>query len=93
MWCAFCGKECDTKEVDFGIGSYEFWGARGVDIQLCEVSSCCEDEILKAQPIVLIDRTNRDLYYVIRSEDFQEMVEHGGDEPDYVDFLIQGEID
>jgi hypothetical protein len=31
-------------EVDFGIGSYEYWGAKGVDIRIEEVSSCCEED-------------------------------------------------
>lgn len=28
--------------MDFGIGAYEFWGARGFQIDLVAVSDCCE---------------------------------------------------
>ena len=41
-----CGEECTAVTVDFGIGPYECWGARGNDVQLEEVSPCCEDEVV-----------------------------------------------
>jgi hypothetical protein len=37
-------------EVDFGIGSYEYWGAKGVDIDLQEVSDCCEADWTEEDP-------------------------------------------
>ena len=40
--CCDCGNECDTEWQDFGIGSYEYHGARGVDTQWVEVTPCCE---------------------------------------------------
>jgi hypothetical protein len=40
--CKACNRECNVVTVDFGIGAYEYWGAPGVDVQLAEVSDCCE---------------------------------------------------
>ena len=40
--CKACNRECRVVTVDFGIGAYEYWGAPGVDIQLADVSECCE---------------------------------------------------
>lgn len=50
MFCSECGKECDVIEVDFGIGAYEYWGATGVDINICEVSNCCEADAQETPP-------------------------------------------
>jgi hypothetical protein len=36
--------------IDEGIGSYEYWGAKGVDIRLVEVSPCCEADVLDEPP-------------------------------------------
>jgi len=41
-FCGACGKACDTREVDQGIGAYEAWGYRGVDRRMTTVSHCCE---------------------------------------------------
>jgi len=49
-YCAHCLKECGTTTIDEGIGSYEYWGATGVDIRLVEVSDCCEDDLLDELP-------------------------------------------
>lgn len=49
-YCAACGKECVAGIIDEGIGSYEFWGSKGVDIQLSEVSDCCEAKVLDEPP-------------------------------------------
>lgn len=43
--CTECGEECRGRVVDQGIGSYEFWGQRGVDSRKVFVSSCCEAEM------------------------------------------------
>ena len=43
--CSECGEECIPKVIDSGIGPYEYWGARGVDVRLEEVSPCCEAEM------------------------------------------------
>jgi hypothetical protein len=40
--CKECNHECQVITVDFGIGAYEYWGAHGVDVQLADVSNCCE---------------------------------------------------
>ncbi|RLA58349.1 MAG: hypothetical protein DRQ89_15475, partial [Epsilonproteobacteria bacterium] len=44
-WCGTCGKECDARIVDEGIGHYEFWGRKGIDTRLCLVSDCCDTEM------------------------------------------------
>lgn len=40
--CTNCGQACKAVIIDFGIGTYEFWGSREVDIQESAVSPCCE---------------------------------------------------
>jgi hypothetical protein len=45
-YCAHCLQECGTITIDEGIGAYEYWGDKGVDIRLVEVSDCCEDDLL-----------------------------------------------
>lgn len=42
MFCGECKKECSPIVVDFGIGPYEFWGAKYVDSHPACVSDCCE---------------------------------------------------
>lgn len=42
--CKCCEKPCHVIEVDFGIGAYEYWGSTGVDVNIQEVSGCCEDD-------------------------------------------------
>ena len=49
-YCAHCLQECGIITIDEGIGSYEYWGATGVDIRLVEVSDCCEEELLDELP-------------------------------------------
>jgi hypothetical protein len=49
-YCADCGEACMATVIDEGIGSYEYWGAKGVDIRLVEVSPCCEAEVLDEPP-------------------------------------------
>jgi len=45
MYCTECGELCNAKDVDFGIGAYEYWGQRCVDRNIQTVSDCCEAEI------------------------------------------------
>lgn len=45
MICTECSQPCHIVSVDFGIGAYEYWGAVGCDVQVCEVSDCCEAEV------------------------------------------------
>jgi len=40
--CTACDEPCNVITINFGIGSYEFWGAAGVDKQIEAVSDCCE---------------------------------------------------
>ena len=49
-YCTHCKRECDTITVDEGIGAYEYWGAKGVDIRLVTYSDCCEAEVTEAAP-------------------------------------------
>lgn len=49
-WCCACKQECNVIEVDFGIGSYEYWGSKGIDIDLQEVSDCCEADWTEEDP-------------------------------------------
>jgi hypothetical protein len=46
-YCIQCARDATETPVDFGIGSYEYWGAKGTheDVQL--VSECCEAEVVK----------------------------------------------
>ena len=46
LFCKCCGDECEVIEFDAGIGSYEFWGSVGNDVQMCLGSSCCEAEVV-----------------------------------------------
>jgi fructosamine-3-kinase len=42
--CCGCGQECKVVRVDFGIGPYEYWGRREVDVQMRDVSDCHQTE-------------------------------------------------
>ncbi len=44
--CADCGEACQSITIDNGIGEYEYWGARGRDVRLEEVSPCCWAEVI-----------------------------------------------
>lgn len=46
-YCGECKQECEGEWLDFGIGSYEFWGATGVDIQMGYVSKCCGGDVFQ----------------------------------------------
>jgi hypothetical protein len=43
--CPACGKKCEGHKEDFGIGAYEYWGARGTHHDYRIVSDCCEEEM------------------------------------------------
>lgn len=47
QFCGECGQPCKSSIVDFGIGSYEFWGQRGVDRNEQLASDCCEGEVFE----------------------------------------------
>ena len=44
-YCSECKQECDVKYEDEGIGSYEYWGALGVDVKWVGYSDCCEADL------------------------------------------------
>lgn len=43
--CTECGESCTPKQIDEGIGAYEYHGYKGVDVRLVWVSDCCEAEV------------------------------------------------
>jgi hypothetical protein len=49
-YCSCCLQECGVTTIDEGIGAYEYWGDKAVDIRLVEVSICCEEELLDRLP-------------------------------------------
>ena len=55
--CKSCGEECTAEIVDFGIGPYEYGSIRAVDVQLHEVSPCCEDDVIDKEEYE-VDRDN-----------------------------------
>lgn len=44
--CSECGEFCVSVTVDFGVGYTEAWGRGHTDVDLCEVSPCCEAEVI-----------------------------------------------
>lgn len=42
--CKSCNEQCNLVKHDEGIGSYEFWGSKGVDSRIVIVSNCCHEE-------------------------------------------------
>ena len=46
-YCSECKQECKAITVDDGIGSYEFWGARGCDVRMRIASNCCEGDVFE----------------------------------------------
>jgi hypothetical protein len=48
--CEECGKpDPEMNLADFGIGPYEFWGAKGCRHDLQWVSRCCEGNLVDCQ--------------------------------------------
>ena len=47
QYCADCKEWVAPEEWDFGIGSYEYWGARGVDHDWRIVCPNCEGDNLQ----------------------------------------------
>lgn len=45
-YCADCEQPCEGDLIDVGVGSYEFWGQRGVDRDLQYLSDCCEAPVM-----------------------------------------------
>ena len=44
--CSECGEENEGQLLDFGIGSYEYFGSRGFHSDVQFVSTCCEADLL-----------------------------------------------
>lgn len=61
-YCNECKQECKGKWVDFGIGSYEFWGARGIDTRMAFVSECCEADVFEDEECKVPFNPDYDLY-------------------------------
>lgn len=53
-YCESCGKGCTAVLADFGIGVYEYCGARGLDRNEQWVSPCCEVPVLEEMPEPLL---------------------------------------
>lgn len=49
-FCADCCRPAEGHLVDFGIGPYEHFGQRGVDVNKQWVSTCCDAEIVENTP-------------------------------------------
>ena len=45
MICGHCLTDCFTREVNEGIGGYEYWGCMGNDDSYSRVSVCCGDPV------------------------------------------------
>ena len=41
--CTGCDDPCNVVAIDFGIGRYEYWGSKEVDIDIQAVSDCCHE--------------------------------------------------
>ena len=49
-YCAGCHEYVTGTYIDYGIGEYEYWGYKGVHVDLELVSPCCEEELLDRIP-------------------------------------------
>jgi hypothetical protein len=49
-FCQACGNIDSGHFADFGIGAYEYWGAKGVDRNVQWVSTCCDATLLENTP-------------------------------------------
>jgi hypothetical protein len=45
-YCSECRQLCADVERDFGVGSYEYWGADGCDSNVKRVSECCDGDLI-----------------------------------------------
>lgn len=58
--CTECLQPCNVELVDFGIGSYEFWGAKSVDKRVEAVSDCCEAPAVDSNNNVITEQNVKD---------------------------------
>lgn len=54
--CSECGASCICEVKDFGIGSYEYWGASYNDTQYEAVSNCCDSPCFFPETATLITK-------------------------------------
>jgi hypothetical protein len=48
LYCEWCSEEVSSPVLaDMGIGSYEYCGAPGVDVQMAVISPCCEGGVFR----------------------------------------------
>jgi hypothetical protein len=60
--CSECKEPCEAIILDFGIGSYEYFGAVGNHKQLAVVSNCCEAPVYinSSMELITIEMINED---------------------------------
>lgn len=46
-FCGHCGKPCETRREDHGIGAYEYCGRTGIHSNIVSVSECCGDDVFE----------------------------------------------
>ncbi|MFA5036970.1 MAG: hypothetical protein WC479_07325 [Candidatus Izemoplasmatales bacterium] len=44
-FCPHCDEVVEVTFEDVGIGSYEFWGAKGTDVRWVPICSKCQEEL------------------------------------------------
>lgn len=50
-FCSECKQEAEPVQRDFGVGSYEYWGAKGNHQKLRWVSECCDGELVSEKEV------------------------------------------
>lgn len=65
MMCSECLQECDVRNVDIGIGSYEYWGSKSIDVHYVPLSTCCEAD---AYNEIIIDGDNVEMIGLVENE-------------------------
>ena len=52
-WCENCNDMVTGKQIDVGIGAYEYWGCKGVDKQIVVVCDECDGELEDVEEITI----------------------------------------
>ena len=65
--CSACKEPCEIVIIDSGIGSYEYWGIPGNDVQLEALSICCDT------PVYFEDSNEFITVSMIKEEYFNEI--------------------
>jgi len=74
IYCDCCEEECGIAMIDEGIGTYEYWGSKGVDTRMIPVSDCCNETIIDEFGNELTEDDLRDWY----EKEFYEPEEYYG---------------